>query len=161
MSHGFSRRRLLATIAALPLAACAGQTTVPQVVSTIAADAKLIVDALAAAVPQLSGLLRGGALATVKNYIVKAQSIVDSLAIAPVSDSKSLVQQLVGTVNAVLGALNTVQLPGKVNGILADVQLLLPVIEIAVGFVSGVPLAASPVDVESARLRLRSVAFGG
>lgn len=58
--------------------------------------------------------------------------------------------------SGVIAALGSVKLPAFVSTVLADAQLLLPVVETAVGML--VPMAPDAASVATARARLQALA---
>ena len=146
-----------ASVTLVPLAGCnaVGQTSVPAGLQQAAQDVSLIASGLGSATLSLTGLVPPATLATIQKALTEINQVATLLGQAPTAAAGApLVQQLEGSINAIVGATATLQLPGKWNAALAAVQVLLPVVEIAVGLVTPPRMARTAMTVEQARATL-------
>ena len=148
-----NRRQLLSTVPFLALAACAGQTAA-QIAQTAVTDAGLVANALSNVLPNLQGVppdVSSLVATDAQKAVALAQSLVSTMTQA---SAQPIIQQIQTDANAVAAAVQPYVKPGSTAAtILADVQVLLPVLLLAVGLAA--PAAATPGgDVAAARTRL-------
>ena len=166
VTRKLARRAVIAAAALLPsvLAACAGGSLAG--IQQAAQDALLIANALAAVLPQLAPLVPASTLATVTQAVQGIQAVATALANATtIGQAQSQVLQLEADLNAVIGALAGLNLPGTIGQVLTAASVLLPVIELAVNLLNP-PLAPAVralaaktnMSVAEARLVLRAAA---
>ena len=146
-----NRRRALTLIAAAPLAACqatSGPVVVPVPVNLPewVKDLKLVADGLAGVLPLLAPLgLSAATTAEVQAWLARLEQIADAAVAAVPADGKATVGTFVQAAAAVVSVLSGVDgLPSSVTSILVAAQALLPIIQIAVGFLMtprGSPMA--------------------
>jgi hypothetical protein len=150
-----NRRQLLSTVPMLAIAACAGQTAA-QIGAQAVQDAALIATGLENFV-SLAPNLPPGTLAKVTAAAQDVQRIAVSLSASmTASQALPLVQQIANDVSAVASAAGGLVPAGsQAAGILADVQLVMPLLEIVVGIV--VPAAAAPGKADAARAGLAAL----
>lgn len=154
-----NRRHLLSIIPALAVTACAGQTAA-QIGQTAALDAALIGTGLENFV-SLSPNMPPGTLAKVTAYAQDVQKLATGLSASmTATQAQPVVQQIAADVTAVAQAVAGMVQPGsQAAGILADVQLVMPLLLLAVQITS--PAAAVPGKAEAARTRLQALPSRG
>ncbi len=162
-----SRRFFLKTAVALPLAGilanCAGQT-LASISAQAATDINLIGSGLASSLPALaqSGLVSGSALVTVQSDVAKVASIASAVSSATSqSTGQNAVQQIETLVNGVVSTLAGLSLPAPFGPALNAAEVLLPVVEVAVGLVTAnltAAMAPNAMTPDQARLVLAAVA---
>jgi hypothetical protein len=161
-----SRRTVLSMAAALPIAACAGQSA-SQVTQEVVSDIGLVATGLNGALPALAQVagISASTVATVGQYVGKVQTLASGVSTAlSTSSALSTVQQIgsvIGQIATVAGPL----LPPPWGTAVAAAEVLLPVIEAGVGMIvnatnsTAAPGAAAPVmSPDAARLILRGFA---
>lgn len=159
-TNHLNRRVVLLGATALTAAACAG-VTMDHAVSQASDDISLIATGLAGALPALGKTfgIKPATVAQVGDIVVKIQTVaVAAKASTTVADVRPLVKQLETLVNGIVTALAGLNLPSPFGPALAAASVLLPVVEIAVGFVLP-PGAGAPANdnvVATARLTLRA-----
>lgn len=140
-----SRRALLATTALVPaaaLVACAG-TTVPQALQQAAQDVLLIDNAFVAILPDLGPLLSASTLAIVQQAVTGIQSVAAAITGATtIASAQPLVIQLESDINAIVGAVAGLNLPGTIGQVITAASILLPVIEVALNMILPAPTPA-------------------
>ena len=152
-----NRRQLLSTVPFLALAACAGQQTATQVAQTAITDAGLVANALVSVLPNLQGVppdVSSLVATDAQKAIALAQSLNSTMTQA---SAQPIIQQIQTDATAVAAAVQPYVPPGSPAAmILADVQVLLPVLLLAGGLAApAAPAIATPGrDVAAARARL-------
>ena len=148
-----NRRQLLSTVPFLALAACAGQTAT-QVAQTAITDAGLVANALVSVLPNLQGVppdVSSLVATDAQKAVTMAQSLNSTMTQA---SAQPIIQQIQTDATAVAAAVQPYVPPGSPAAmILADVQILLPVLLLAVGLAAPAP-AMPGSDVAAARTRL-------
>lgn len=136
-----NRRRALLVLAAAPIAACQAGGTAPVVplppqLPEWVKDLKLVADGLAGALPMLGALgLSAATAAEVQAWISRLEQIADAAVAAVPADGRATVGTFVQVASSIVTALSSVVgLPSSVSSVLVAAQALLPVIQIAVGF---------------------------
>jgi len=151
-----TRRTLAALLPAVALAACAGQTT-SQLAQTIVTDAGLVANALTNVLPNLQGVPPGVA-DKVASYAQQAVGAAQSL-VATITQAQAqpVIQQIQTDVNAVAAAVQPYVKPGSTAAvILADIQVLMPVLLLAAGL--ALPAAArAGTNQDTSRARLEAL----
>ena len=148
-----NRRNLIALLTTTALAACAGQTAA-QIAQTVVADAQLVANALSNVLPNLQGVppdVSGAVAMYAQKATAAAQSLVTTMTQAA---AQPIIQQIQTDANAVADQVRPYLKQGsQAAQIMADVQLLLPVLLLAVGLAA--PSAATPgASPDTARARL-------
>jgi hypothetical protein len=151
-----TRRSLGLALAAAPLAACAGVS-----LQTVASDVSIIADGMKGVLVQLGALSIPGLtpqlMAQIGGYVADLQSVAAVISgTSSVDAAKPLVAQVETLVNAIVGALAVLPLPPPISTALQAAAILLPVIEMALGMVTGQPKAkAGAMSADQARMVLR------
>ncbi len=149
-----ARRAILA--APLALAACAGRPTA-EVIARVSRDVIILSTGLQTAVDQLAANPALGFTPALRETCRTALAGIKATAAAlattaTAQDAQPLVLQIVAYANTVIGTVSVIPgLPPQVSAALAAAQILLPVIQIAVGF--AVPVAPA-VEADKARAAL-------
>lgn len=124
---------------------------VTTVVSAIANTLLPVIGSIAGVPPNV--------IAYIGDAVSKMKDLVQQLvAIATMDAAKPLVKQIMDYVSAVLATLSGFALPGGISSVLADIQLVLPIIFAIIGMV--IPMAArssADTDAAWARLKLRAM----
>lgn len=157
-----TRRAALMGSIVLPLgvAACAGKTAA-QVGQTVVSDVQLIGNALSASLPALAVVsgLSASAVSSIQAAIGQigtiGQQIVAGMTVA---QGQPLVQQIETDFGTVLGIVSGLPLPGGISQVIAAVQILLPVVEAAVGMAVAAGAPAGAMTPAKARLILATAA---
>jgi hypothetical protein len=150
-----TRRTLAVLLGATALSACAGQTAA-QIGQQAATDAALIATGLENFLSMAQGVPPATA-AKITVYAQDVQRLAASLSASmTASQAQPIVQQIAADVTAVAQAAAGLVPPGsQAAQILADVQLVMPLLQIVVGIVS--PAAAAPGKADAARARLQAL----
>jgi len=167
-----SRRALLAATAlavpSLALVGCAGMSS-QQVINTAAQDTATIAAGLKGALANIGTLnikgLTSDKVQTAEMAVADLQVAAAALAQASTAGAaQPIVQQVEGDVNALVGALAGIQWPPEQKSIataLAAAQVLVPVIESAVGMVTAAtqkPATSAAMSPDAARAILLGAA---
>jgi hypothetical protein len=123
-----TRRSLGLALAAAPLAACAGGTSL----QTVASDVNIIAGAMKGVLVQLGALSIPGLtpqlMAQIGGYVADLQSVAAAISgTSSVDAAKPLVAQVETLVNAIVGALAVLPLPPPISTALQAAAILLPV----------------------------------
>lgn len=133
----FSRRLFAALLFAPALAMFACSTTsVTAALKQAASDANIIATAISNALPQLATVqgIPPDSLTKAASFVVDIQRAAAAISAASTAaDAQPSVQQLEAGFNALVGVLATLPLPPQVATVIQAANVLLPVIEIAVG----------------------------
>ena len=146
-----NRRHLLTTIPLLAVAACANQTPA-QIAATAVTDAQLIATGL-----QNFAAASGTAPATaakIAPYVADALKLAGTLSASmAATQAQPIVQQIAADVTDVAQAsAGLVPAGSPAAQILADVQFVMPLLQIAVGLAAPAGAAAGSADAARARL---------
>lgn len=132
---------------ALALAACSTGLTAAQIAAQTVTDAKLLANGFSGVlaglqtlhdIPAASATIVTSALSSA---LAIAQSISSSMTTAA---AQPLVTQIETDFSAALSALSVVTLPTPISGIIAAIQVVLPLVETAVGLITGVSVVETP-----------------
>ena len=159
-----NRRAFLSTsglvAAGLALAACSAlQGKTPQQIATVViTDAQLVANGLGNALPAISGVPAAVEAALAAAAKDAAQAAGDLSNAMTQNVAQPLVQRISADVSLFAKDVASFSQNKTVQSILADVQVLMPVIVTAVGLFLPVGVkAASPLEIEAARARLAAL----
>jgi hypothetical protein len=168
--HNLSRRTLLrGTAAAVPatlLAGCGlsiGGTSGATILATVQTDARNLVAGLTGALPALQAVISASTYATVAADLQKAGLYVDQLAnLSNLTAAQSPVLFIANAISDALTVATKIPLPANITVILTAAQVLLPIIESAVGLSSAPAPSAlqSMMSADEARAILKKAAAG-
>lgn len=139
------------------LTACAGGQNLAQ----IASDAHMIAAGLQSVVgnPTIGAMIAPSDMSRVQAALADLSSVSATLADAPsASAAKPSVAQLVADTNVVVAATARLPLPPPMPAVLQAANVLLPVLEAAVGLPVAASAAANTMSPDSARLVLAATA---
>lgn len=144
------------------VAACAtqtpGTTPVATTPATVVSDVNTIAAALQAELPALSAI-PGVNVGSVSSAIADVQKAASAVTAAmALTSSQSSVNQIAADVSALVGAIPPGVLPPNVQTVITAAQVLLPVVELAVGLAA--PAGATPTSMtaDQARAVLKAAA---
>lgn len=152
-----NRRNLLLAFPALAaLAACqTGNTTL----AVVAQDVSTIASGLLGVLPNLpANIVPAATMAKVGEAVADLQKLAAQLSsTATTTAAQPIVQQVEADVNTIVDALAAFPIPPPYSTAIQAAAVLLPVIEVAVGFVVPAKTASASMTADQARAALRVV----
>jgi hypothetical protein len=158
--HMPSRRALLRSfVLAAPALALVGCATPQQIAAIAVSDIGLLANGLTAFSPLLATIpgITTALIAQVTAYLSQAVSIAQSVSAATTQvEGQSVIQQIESYFTDAVNLLASFTLPAQLASIVADIKVLIPVIETAVGLV--IASAARRVGAVWAKLPSKTLA---
>lgn len=152
-----NRRHLLIATPALLLAGCVTGNTA---LATVAQDVATIASGLLGVLPNLpANIIPSATMAAVGAAVADLQSLASQVSsAASTTAAQPIVKQVETDVNTIVNALAAFPIPAPFSTAIQAAAVLLPIIEVAVGFVVPASAVRGAMTPDQARAALKAVA---
>ena len=150
------RHLLLATALVASLAACSSTTT-PVTVQSVANDVNLIATGLnnALSQPSVVAVIPAATMTQIETALAELTKLSADVAAAPsATAAKGTVAVVEADVNAIVASLAGLPLPPPAPMILEAANIILPVVEVAIGIAAPASAASHAMNADVARMHL-------